>query len=131
MVSTGRIVDAEVLLDGIPSASRDAEWYFLKGSVLFKKGWLEDAYNHFSTATRMDPGNMEYRSALNQMNMQRQDRRVPDVQSAAIRRRLFRLRYVQRPALRRLLLPNVWAAISSAAVNRKPTTRAALAARVV
>ena len=30
MVSTGRIVDAEVLLDGIPSASRDAEWYFLK-----------------------------------------------------------------------------------------------------
>ena len=69
MVSTGRIVDAEVLLDGIPSASRDAEWYFLKGSVLFKKGWLEDAYNHFSTATRMDPGNMEYRSALNQMNM--------------------------------------------------------------
>ena len=72
MVSTGRIVDAEVLLDGIPSASRDAEWYFLKGSVLFKKGWLEDAYNHFSTATRMDPGNMEYRSALNQMNMQRQ-----------------------------------------------------------
>ena len=37
MVSTGRIVDAEVLLDGIPSASRDAEWYFLKGSVLFKK----------------------------------------------------------------------------------------------
>ena len=63
MVSTGRIVDAEVLLDGIPSASRDAEWYFLKGSVLFKKGWLEDAYNHFSTATRMDPGNMEYRSS--------------------------------------------------------------------
>lgn len=126
MVSTGRIVDAEVLLDGIPSASRHAEWYFLKGSVLFKKGWLEDAYNHFSTATRMDPGNMEYRSALNQMNMQRQTggfRTSNRQQSAG---RLIRLRYVQRPALRRLLLPNVWAAISFAAVNRKPTTRAAL-----
>lgn len=72
MVNTGRVVDAEVLLDGVPAGSRDAEWYFLKGSVLYKKGWLEDAYNHFATATRMDPGNMEYRTALNQMNMQRQ-----------------------------------------------------------
>lgn len=72
MINTGRIADAEVLLDGVPANSRDAEWYFLKGSVLYKKGWLEDAFNHFSTASRMDPGNMEYRSALNQMNMQRQ-----------------------------------------------------------
>ena len=72
MVNTGRVVDAEVLLDGTPAGSRDAEWYFLKGSVLYKKGWLEEAYNHFATAVRMDPGNMEYRTALNQMNMQRQ-----------------------------------------------------------
>lgn len=72
MISVNRIVDAETLLDGVPSVSRDAEWYFLKGSVLYKKGWLEDAYNHYSTACRMDPSNMEYRSALNQMNMQRQ-----------------------------------------------------------
>ncbi len=72
MVNTGRVVDAEVLLDGTPVGSRDAEWYFLKGSVLYKKGWLEEAYNHFATAVRMDPGNMEYRTALNQMNMQRQ-----------------------------------------------------------
>ena len=61
-----------MLLDGTPAGSRDAEWYFLKGSVLYKKGWLEEAYNHFATAVRMDPGNMEYRTALNQMNMQRQ-----------------------------------------------------------
>mgnify|MGYP000309890563 CR=1 FL=1 len=73
MINTGRVADAEVLLDGTPVNSRDAEWYFLKGSVLYKKGWLEDAFNHFSTASRMDPGNMEYRSALNQMNMQRQN----------------------------------------------------------
>ena len=72
MVNTNRIVDAETLLDGVPSPSRDAEWFFLKGSVLYKKGWLEEAYSHFATACRMDPSNMEYRSALNQMNMQRQ-----------------------------------------------------------
>lgn len=71
MINSGRIIDAETLLDGIPASSRDAEWYFLKGSVLYKKGWLEDAYTHFQNAARMDPNNMEYRAAFNQMNMQR------------------------------------------------------------
>lgn len=71
MINSGRVIDAETLLDGIPSSSRDAEWYFLKGSVLYKKGWLEDAYTHFQTASRMNPTNMEYRTAVNQINMQR------------------------------------------------------------
>lgn len=71
MINSGRVLDAETLLDGIPSGSRDAEWYFLKGSVLYKKGWLEDSYAHFNTACRMDPNNMEYRTAFNQMNNQR------------------------------------------------------------
>lgn len=71
LIRLGRTIDAETLLDGIPHPSRDAEWYFLKGSVLYKKGWLDDAYNHFSTATRMDPSNPEYRSAFNRMEQQR------------------------------------------------------------
>ncbi len=71
LIRTGRAIDAEALLDGIPAPSRDAEWYFLKGSVLYKKGWLDDAYSHFSTATRMDPTNAEYRQAFNQLDMQR------------------------------------------------------------
>lgn len=72
MIRANRILDAEMLLDGVPAASRDAEWYFLKGSVLYKKGWLEDALSHYSTACRMDPGNAEYRAALNHMQMNRQ-----------------------------------------------------------
>ncbi len=71
LIRTGRTVDAETLLDGIPAPSRDAEWYFLKGSVLYKKGWLDDAYGCFSTAVRMDPSNMEYRAAYNQLERQR------------------------------------------------------------
>lgn len=71
LIRTGRVVDAETLLDGVPGNGRDGEWYFLKGSVLYRKGWLEDAYTHFSTAVRMDPGNMEYRSAMNQLDAQR------------------------------------------------------------
>ncbi len=72
MIRANRILDAEMLLDGVPSASRDAEWHFLKGSVLYKKGWLEDATNHYATACRMDPMNAEYRAAFNQMQMNRQ-----------------------------------------------------------
>ena len=72
MVSEGRIEDADTLLGGIPAVTRDAEWYFLKGSVLYKRGWLEDAYQHFSTACRMDPTNMEYRAARDQMARGRQ-----------------------------------------------------------
>ena len=72
MINQNRIHDAETLLDGIPSHARDAEWFFLKGSVLYKKGWLEEAYSHFETACRMDPGNMEYRQAYNQVSAYRQ-----------------------------------------------------------
>ncbi len=72
MIRTNRILDAEMLLDGVPSVSRDAEWYFLKGSVLYKKGWLEDAMQNYATACRMDPSNAEYRTAFNHMQMNRQ-----------------------------------------------------------
>ena len=71
LIQLGRVIDAETLLDGIPAPARDAEWYFLKGSVLYKKGWLDDAFSHFSTATRMDPSNPEYRGAYNRMEQQR------------------------------------------------------------
>jgi len=72
MIRANRILDAEMLLDGIPSASRDAEWHFLKGSVLYKKGWLEDATTHYAAACRMDPSNAEYRTAYNQVQNNRQ-----------------------------------------------------------
>ena len=71
LIRTGRTVDAEALLDGIPAPSRDAEWYFLKGSVLYKKGWLDDAFSHYSTAVRMDPTNAEYRQAYDQFDRMR------------------------------------------------------------
>ncbi|MBQ1950095.1 MAG: J domain-containing protein [Clostridia bacterium] len=67
MIYANRLADAETLLDGTPGHARDGEWFFLKGSVLYKKGWLEDAYTHFQTACRMEPGNLEFRQALNQV----------------------------------------------------------------
>lgn len=70
LIMQGRLDDAQVLLDGVPLSDRDAEWHFLNGSVLYKRGWFNDAYSNFSTAVRMEPDNAEYRQALN--NIQRQ-----------------------------------------------------------
>ncbi len=67
MVTEGRISHAEEILNGVPTSMRDAEWHFLKGSVYYKRGWLEDAMNCFHRAVQMDPNNVEYRGVLNRM----------------------------------------------------------------
>jgi molecular chaperone DnaJ len=38
--------------NGVPVESRNAEWYFLKGTVLYRRGWLEEAKEHFTRAAR-------------------------------------------------------------------------------
>lgn len=74
LVMMGRISEAEELLDGIPFASRDAEWNFLKGNVLYSRGFLEDATVYFQNAVQMAPQNLEYRAALDRLIAQRQFR---------------------------------------------------------
>ena len=71
LIMSGRIADAEQILNGGPSEGRNAEWYFLKGTVLYRRGWLEEAFNHFSRAVQIDPSNQEYQAAMNQINAQR------------------------------------------------------------
>lgn len=72
LINARRITEAEELLDGIPVQKRDAEWHFLKGSVQYTRGWLDEAYENFSRACQMNPGNQEYRAAFNQLQWQRQ-----------------------------------------------------------
>ena len=68
LILQGRLEEAQELLDGVTPERRDAEWYFLNGSVQYRRGWFDNAFTSFSTACRMDPGNAEYREALNRMN---------------------------------------------------------------
>lgn len=70
-IQNGRIDDAETLLDGIPPSFRSAEWYYLKGTVQHRRGWLEEAIKNFQTASNMEPGNEEYSAALNSLNRSR------------------------------------------------------------
>ena len=55
----------------VPPAN-NAEWYYLMGSIAYRKGWMDDARQNFWTACNMDPSNMEYRQAMNAMGMQAQ-----------------------------------------------------------
>ena len=72
LINGGRISEAEELLDGVPSSQRDGEWSFLKGYICYSRGWLDQAVSYFQTACQQDPGNQEYRNALNQLMWQQQ-----------------------------------------------------------
>ena len=71
LITANRIEEAMQRLDAVPIANRDAEWYFLSGSVQYKRGWFDRAYSNFATACRMDPNNREYRAALDQVQYSR------------------------------------------------------------
>lgn len=66
-ISGGNLDRAENLLMQAPS--RDAEWYFLSGSIAYRKGWLDEALANYQRAVSMDPGNPEYRQAMSYMQM--------------------------------------------------------------
>ena len=59
--------EADIRLDAINTADRNAEWHFLKGCVFSQKGWYLDAQRYFGTAMDMEPGNPEYAQAFNSM----------------------------------------------------------------
>ena len=60
---------AEEKLREVNIGMKNAEWYFLKGMILYKKGWYDDAIRNIQMAVNMEPNDMEYRNALNQMTM--------------------------------------------------------------
>ena len=63
-VSRGDLDGAEQLLQGV---GRNGEWYFLMGSIAYRRGWLDEARQNYQIAVQMDPGNMEYRQAFSMM----------------------------------------------------------------
>lgn len=63
-IDNSRYDDALTILEGIPTEVRTAEWFYLKGIVQQKQGWIEEAYNNLKIANDMDPYNNEYKNAL-------------------------------------------------------------------
>ena len=66
-INQGNLGLAEQLLQR--SSARDAEWFYLMGTVYYRKGWYDEAMRAYTQACQMDPSNMEYRTALNNLNM--------------------------------------------------------------
>ena len=62
-VNSGDLSRAEALLAGY--GDHNAEWNFLKGVICYRRGWMDEARRYYETACQMDPGNPEYRQALN------------------------------------------------------------------
>ena len=71
MIGENRLEDARAILDGVPISRRDAEWYYLNGLVLERRGWFDDAFTSYSNACRLDPSNSEYAAAFNNIKQKR------------------------------------------------------------
>lgn len=64
-INIGDLNRAEQLLRTAPQQT--AEWHFLYGYLAYRKGWLDEATQHFQSACAMEPGNAEYRQAFSMM----------------------------------------------------------------
>lgn len=69
LINAGAYMQAERILDAMAADRRGAEWHFLRGCILLRRGWIHDAAKYFDTACRMDPQNAEYRNA--RLNIER------------------------------------------------------------
>ncbi len=66
LIQSGKLDAAETMLDGI--ANHNAEWYYLRGVIAQRRGWMDEAAQNFRIAVNKDPSNAEYRNALNSIN---------------------------------------------------------------
>ncbi len=75
LISQSRIPEAMAMLEGLP---KTAEWYYLSGRARMQIGWYDQAITFLRTAVSMDPNNVEYRNALeNVMNRNTTYRSAP------------------------------------------------------
>lgn len=69
MIQQNRLDEAEQTLDS-EQGDHNAEWYFLRGMCYYKRGWAQQAAQYFQRAVQMDPGNQEYRQAVENVSRQ-------------------------------------------------------------
>ena len=70
LINQNEIMEADRLLRTVPPAEQNAEWCFLAGCVLFKRGYFLDAQRMFDRAVAIDPQNAEYRAAKDRLREQ-------------------------------------------------------------
>jgi len=73
LIQRARFDEAERLLNSKPANT--AEWHYLKGIIFLNKGFFDKAITHLNTAVSMDPSNMEYRNARDNISNRTQSYR--------------------------------------------------------
>lgn len=76
VITQGDLNLADELLNA--QTDHNAEWFFLKGVICNRRGWLDEAKRYYDTAVQMDPANSEYQYALNMLNGQQSNAYQPD-----------------------------------------------------
>ena len=67
LINSGNIARAEQQLYSIVEGERNAEWNFLMGCVMLRRGNYMDAQRFFDIACSMDPYNREYAAARDEL----------------------------------------------------------------
>lgn len=67
LIECDEFVAAEAKLNLVSDLS-SAEWNYLKGVLLLKKGWVDSGVSHIKTAATLNPYNNEYVSAMNTLS---------------------------------------------------------------
>lgn len=65
-INAGQYQAALYILNGVPSANRNARWYYLSALANLGMGSRMTAMEHMQTAARMDPSNALYQQLLSQ-----------------------------------------------------------------
>ncbi len=66
-INQGRIAEAEAVLNSMDASLRGAEWYFLMGCVMTRRGSYIDAGRCFDYACEREPYNEEYQNAREEL----------------------------------------------------------------
>lgn len=71
-INSGDMMKAQNLLNSIGASDRGAEWNFLVGCVMLRRGYYVDAQRYFDIACQMEPTNEEYRRASDSLRQRSQ-----------------------------------------------------------
>ena len=74
-INQGNLGMAEALLQR--AAGRDAEWFYLTGTVYYRKGWYDEAARAYTQACQMDPNNAGVSARAAESPSVRRLRRLP------------------------------------------------------
>ncbi len=66
MIQMGQLQEADNALESLPN--RTAQWYYLRGVIASRRGWMDEARQNFRIAMSMEPGNPEYSAAFQSVN---------------------------------------------------------------